>query len=139
VRLALGDELAASRWRLPAIVDPAAQVAEDVRVGAGTYIGAAVVVQPGARVGPFCIVNTGAIVEHDAGVGAGVHLAPRTCLAGHAEIRCASFVGVGAIVRDRVRIIADVIVGMGAVAVADIADGVVAYGNPARVVRKNQL
>lgn len=135
-RLALGAELIADGWSLPRVVDPIAVVAGDVAIGAGTYVAAGALVQPGARIGAFSIVNTGVVVEHDVLVGDGVHLAPRACLAGHAEVGRGAFVGAGAIVRDRVRIGADAVIGMGAVVVADVEAGVVAHGHPARVIRR---
>jgi len=135
-RLALWQQLAAQGWRFPSIVDPTATVADGVLLGDGCYVAAGAIIQPGVRIGAQAIVNTGVIVEHDCEVGDGVHLSPRACLAGHVSVGRATWIGAGALVRDRVRIGAGVVLGMGAVALRDIPDGMLAYGHPARSIRK---
>jgi len=46
-----------------------------------------------------------------------------------------SLIGVGAIVLPRIKIGADVIVGAGSVVTEDVPDGMVTFGNPAKVRR----
>jgi acetyltransferase-like isoleucine patch superfamily enzyme len=43
----------------------------------------------------------------------------------------------GALIREGVTIGHDVVIGMGSVVTKDIPDGMLAYGNPARVVRNS--
>lgn len=135
-RLALWRELEPQGWRFPVLLDPAAVVADDAEIGAGSYVAAGAIVQPGVRIGAQVIVNSGAIVEHDSRIGDGAHIAPRACLAGHVEIGRGSWIGAGSVVRDRLRIGAGVVIGIGALVLRDVPDGVVAYGHPARVVRE---
>ena len=135
-RLALWCELEPQGWRFPALLDPAAVVADDVEIGAGSYVAAGAIVQPGVRIGAQVIVNSGAIVEHDSRIGDGVHIAPRACLAGHVEVGRGSWIGAGSVVRDRVHIGAAAVIGIGSLVLHDVPDGVVAYGHPARCVRE---
>lgn len=135
-RLTLAAEFGALGWQFPAIVDPDAVVADDVVLGAGSYVAAGAVLQPGAHIGAQTIVNTGAIVEHDCRIAEGVHLCPRVCLAGHVEVGRGAWVGAGAVVRDRVHIGAGALVGIGALVIADVAAGWVVYGHPAGPIRK---
>ncbi|MEO7338761.1 MAG: acetyltransferase [Caldimonas sp.] len=132
-RLALWRELAALGWQFPSVVDAHAVVADDVRIGAGSYLAAGAVVQPGAHIGAQVIVNTAASVDHDGQIGDGVHLAPRCCLAGHVTVGRGTFIGAGSVVRDRVRIGAGSTIGAGSLVLADLPDDVVAFGHPARV------
>lgn len=135
-RLALAAELAAAGWRFPSIVDPRASVAGEAALGEGVYVGVGAVVEPGARIGAQTIVNTGAVVCHDADIGAGGHVCPRVCIGGHAVVGRGAWVGIGAVVRDRATIGEWSLVGAGALVLGSLPAGVVAYGQPARVIRK---
>lgn len=135
-RLALADELAAQGWSFPAIVDARAGVAADVLVGPGCYVAAGAIVEPGVRLGAQAIVNAGAVVCHDVDIGAGVHVCPGVCIGGHAVIGRGAWVGIGAVVRDRARIGAGSLVGAGALVLEEVPEGMVAYGQPARAIRK---
>lgn len=138
-REALSVALSAKGFSLPIIVHPDATVSPTARLGDGCFVAAQAVVQSDACLGPVCIVNTGAIVEHDAEVGAAVHLSPRVCLAGAVRIGSRSWIGAGAVVRDRITIGPDTVVGAGSVVVSAVEAGVVAYGCPARTIRKRDL
>jgi len=48
-----------------------------------------------------------------------------------------SFIGCGAVTLPRIKVGRNVIVGAGAVVTRDVADGKVAFGNPARARRDN--
>ena len=47
-----------------------------------------------------------------------------------------TLIGTGAAVLPRIRIGSDVVIGAGAVVTRDVPDGMLCYGNPARIVRK---
>lgn len=137
-RLALDTMLAAQGWQRPAIVDPTAQVADDVRLGPGCYVAAGAIVEPGSSLGRQVIVNSAAVVCHDGVIGEGVHLCPASCLGGHVQVGPRTWIGIGSVLRDRVRIGADVSIGAGSLVLRDVPNGVVAYGHPARVITKAQ-
>lgn len=137
-RVALWKEMSALGFSFPVIVDPHAVVAAGVAIGAGSYVGAGAIVQPGASLGAQCIVNTGAIVEHDCRVGEGVHLCPRSCLAGHTIVGRGAWIGAGAIVRDRANVGENAFVGIGALVLANVDDDMLAYGHPAKSIRKTK-
>ena len=113
-------------------------VASSAQIGEGSILNLGSVVAPNCSVGKCCFINTSAILSHDCTLGNYSVLSPNITVGGHAKIGSRSFVGLGACIRDRVRIGDDVIVGMGAVVTHDIEDGVVVYGNPARIVRRNE-
>lgn len=127
-----------SQGHTPATVaHPAAYVAKTVRPGVGSQILAGSVIGVDVQMGDACIVNTSASIDHECRLGDGVHVGPGATIAGCVWIGSFSFVGAGATVLPRIRIGNDCIIGAGSVVTCDIPDGVVAYGNPARVVRKN--
>lgn len=135
-RLALQDELAAAGYDLPAAVHPRAYVAGDARIGPGSQVLAMAVVGAGAQIGAACIVNTAASVDHECVLEDGVHIAPGASIAGLVHVGRGAFVGTGASIIPRVRVGAQTTIGAGAVVVRDIPAHSIAYGNPARVIRR---
>lgn len=135
-RLRLSNVVRAKGFRLVTAIHPQAVVAADVAIGPGTVIVAGAVVNPGSRIGENAIINTGAIVDHECVVEDGVHIGPGAHLGGKVTVGRGAWVGIGAIVRDRVRVGAHSIIGAGAVVLNDIPDGVVAYGVPAKVIKR---
>jgi sugar O-acyltransferase (sialic acid O-acetyltransferase NeuD family) len=119
-------------------VHPSSCVARDVIVGEGTVIMAGVVVNTGSKIGPFCIMNTSCSVDHDCNLGEYSSLAPGVVTGGQVVIGAFSAIGIGATVIHRVQIGEQTVIGAGATVTKDIADHVVAYGTPARVIRARQ-
>jgi UDP-N-acetylbacillosamine N-acetyltransferase len=135
-RLRLAERVTGIGFELVTVIHPAATVAPDVEVGVGTVIAAGAVVNPGSRIGDNVIVNTGATVDHHCVIGRGAHICPGAHLGGSVTVGELAWVGLGAAVRNQVTIGAGTTVGVGAAVVGDLPAGVVAYGVPARVVRR---
>ena len=112
-------------------------LASDSSVGDGTILHAGSVVSSRCSIGKSCLINKKAMIEHDNSVGDYCVFCPYVVTGGHVSVGNGCFVGLGACIRDRVKIGHDVIIGMGAVVTHDIEDGVIVYGNPARVIRPN--
>lgn len=137
-RLRLSEFATGKGFTLATAVHPKATVAAGVRIGEGTLVVAGAVVNPGAVIGGNVIVNTSASVDHDCVIEDGAHICPGTCLAGDVRVGRAAWVGAGATVVERVRIGAGTTVGAGSLVLEDLPAGVVAYGVPARAVRKDK-
>ena len=121
--------------RVATLVHPRGYVAATATLGVGTQVLVNAAVCADAILGAACIVNTGASVDHECVLGDGVHVGPGARIAGCVHVGHCAFVGAGAVVLPRVRIGANAVIGAGAVVTRDVADGVVSFGNPARVVR----
>lgn len=117
------------------IIHPSAIISSFATLGQGNVLLHRVVVQAETRIGDHVIVNTGAQVDHDCTIGDFVHLAPGAILSGNVEVGVGAFIGTGAIIIPGKKIGAWSVIGAGAVVINDIPDGVVAVGNPARVLR----
>ena len=137
LRKQIFDRVAACGYILPTVVDPDAVIMKGVSLGDGTVVMPGAVVGTYARVGRNCIINTGAVVEHHCVVHNHVHIAPGAVLSGSVEVGENAFVGTRSCVIQSVRIGDDTTVGAGAVVVSSLPSSVVAYGNPARIVRQN--
>lgn len=120
---------------LATVIHPRASVSRHARVGPGCFVAAQAVVGPNAALGVSVIVNHGAVVDHDVSVADFSHVAPLAALGGGAAIGCRVLVGSGASVLPGVKIGDDIVIGAGAVVVADIAEPGTYAGVPARRVK----
>lgn len=117
-------------------VHPSAVVSRSATLGTGAVVMANAVVNPDAHVGIGAILNTGTIVEHDCHVGDYAHLSPNATMGGASRVGPLAHLGLGAIVLPGISVGASTVVGAGAVVIADLDDGVVAVGVPARAIRR---
>ena len=118
------------------VVHPSACVHPSAKIGRGTVIFAGAVVQPDAVIGEHVIVNTGATIDHDCIVGDFAHLAPGVHLAGSVQVGEGAFLGIGSAAIPGVKIGRWSTLGAGAVAIRDLADGAVAVGVPAKILKQ---
>lgn len=120
-------------------IHPSAQIGARVVMGGGTLVVAGVVVNADADIGVNVILNTGATVDHDCQIGAHVHISPGVHLAGRVIIGEMTHVGIGAVVLPNLRIGRNSIIGAGAVVRDDVPDNVIVVGNPARILKQNEV
>jgi len=120
----------------PIVQHPSALISDHTRIGVGNVFCAGSIVIVGSIIGQFCIVNTSATVDHDCLLGDFVHVAPGVNLCGSVSVGDRTLVGVGTSVRPGITIGSDTIIGAGSVVVSDIPSGVMAHGNPCRVVKE---
>lgn len=130
--------LMAQNERLVIARHPRAIVAPDVLIGPGTVICAGVVVNPGSAIGANVILNTGCTIDHHNTIGDHAHIAPGVHLGGDVHIGSGTLVGIGATVIPQRSVGAWSAIGAGSVVTKNMADGVMAAGNPARVIRTIQ-
>lgn len=105
-------------------------------VGKGTFMAANVVINPLAKIGTGCIINTGAIIEHECIIDDFAHIAPGAVLAGNVKVGKRSFIGANSVVKQGVIIGNDVIIGAGSVVLKDVIDGRTMVGNPAKRLQR---
>jgi UDP-N-acetylbacillosamine N-acetyltransferase len=118
------------------LVHPRATVAPDVRLGAGSVVMAGAVINAGSVIGEHVIMNTAAVVEHECAIGDGVHVGPGVRLAGRVTVGRGTWLGIGTVVVDRVRIGSGSVIGAGSLLLGDVGDCTVAFGAPAKAIRK---
>lgn len=136
IRRRLWQSLKQMGFHIPIIMDPSAVAAIGVTIGAGTFVGKRVVLNTGVRIGSCAIINTGALIEHDTWVDNFAHISPGTVLCGQVRVGEDSHVGAGSVVRQQISIGKKVLIGAGSVVVSDLENGVTAFGNPCRVVKR---
>lgn len=120
---------------IPAIIDVSAQIAEDVQINEGCFVGKGAIINSDTAIGRMCIINTGAIVEHDCNIDEFSHIAVGTVLCGNVKVGRASFIGANATVIQGRTIGNACIIGAGAVVRRDLEDNGMFYGNDVVNVR----
>jgi acetyltransferase EpsM len=118
------------------VIHPRATIADSCTVGAGTVVFAGVAINPDSSLGCNVIVNTSASIDHDNVLGDHVHVSPGVHCGGTVTIGEGTHVGIGASVRNNIEVGAWSVIGAGAVVVRHLPAQVVAYGVPARVMRR---
>ena len=140
VHLAIGsislrdDLIKAISVEYVSITHPTAIISAASQIGVGSFIGPGTVVNANASIGAHAIINSRAVVEHDCRIDTNVHIAPGAVLGGGVCVGSNTLVGVNATVKPNVEIGANCVVGAGAVVVADVCDGQVVAGVPARPI-----
>ncbi|PYV16464.1 MAG: transferase [Acidobacteria bacterium] len=115
-----------------------AYVHPTVELGPGTVVFAGAVVQPDARIGSHCIINTCATIDHDCVLKDFVHIAPGVNLAGGVLLEEGVFIGIGSAIIPQASVGGWTVVGAGGVVDGDLAAQLLAVGVPARPIRKRE-
>lgn len=117
-------------------IHPKSVIAKGVNIGKGTVVMAGAIINSDAVVGEHCIINTKSSVGHDTTISDFVTISPNSTLAGDVKIGESSIVAMNSAVLEKRTIGRDTLIGAGATVVNDIGSGVLAYGTPAREIRK---
>ena len=125
-----------TRFHIPTLIHPSAQIAEDAKLEEGCYVGAFVNLDPACTIGAFSIINKFVNVSHDAKIGNGCHVSVGSIVAGNCIIDDFAFLGIGTRVIPHVHIGSRSIIGAGAVVVRDIESDATAVGCPARIIKR---
>ena len=119
------------------LVHPKAHLGTNVHIGEGVLISPGAVIAPNACLDDFCTINRGVSIGHDAQIGKYTRIGPSVALAGGTRIGDKCNIGIGACVLDHVKIGDWSVIGAGAVVTKNLPEEVIAYGVPAKVIRKN--
>ena len=120
-----------------AVLDPTAVLPRSLRVGAGSYVNAGVVIGGMSMLGEGVFVNRAASLGHHTLLADYVTIGPGATLAGNINIGANSIVGAGATIFPHVRIGENCVVSAGSVVRKDMPDATMVVGNPAKPMRYN--
>lgn len=111
-------------------------VGYQTKINSGTIICAEATLTCDISIGQHVIINNNATINHDCLIEDFVTIGPGVNIGGRVTIGEASFIGIGTIVVQDVKIGKKSFIGAGSVVVKDIPDGVLAFGTPAKPVRR---
>jgi sugar O-acyltransferase (sialic acid O-acetyltransferase NeuD family) len=123
--------------RLAQVIDGSALVSSTSSIEPGVIVAPLCSISSNARLMRNSSINTMSIIGHDVSIGRHSVISSMVNMGGACTVGESSYVGMGALVKEGVNIGSNTIIGMGSVVYNDIPDGMIALGNPARVVRSN--
>ena len=116
-------------------VHPTVSIGRNTKLGVGIVLTAGVIVSPECVISDFCILNTGAQLEHNCFMGEFSHLSAGSVTGGVVRIGKFSTITLNVTIVDRIDIGENTVVGSGAVVLKSLPDNVLAYGNPAKIIK----
>jgi sugar O-acyltransferase (sialic acid O-acetyltransferase NeuD family) len=119
-------------------IHPNVSIGRNVKLGKGVVMMAGVIVNPDSIVGDFCILNTGAQLEHNCTMEEFALLSAGSITGGKVRIGKYSAITLGVTIIDRINIGENTVVGSGSLVLNDLPDNVLAYGNPAKIIRTRE-
>lgn len=117
---------------------PSVIIGDNVNVGAGVVAMAGVILNPKAKIGNFAFLATGAQIEHDCVIEDFASVSAGSILGGYVHVKKYAAITLGVTIVDRVSIGENSVIGSGSLVTKSIPSNVLAYGNPAKVMRKRE-
>jgi len=120
-------------------------ISETSHVSSNSHVGAGVIINPmccisgQTTISDFVFINRGVLIGHHTYIGEFTTINPGANIAGNIVIGKDCQIGMGALVLDGVTIGEGSIIGAGSVVTKDVPPGVIAYGNPCKVIRECNL
>jgi sugar O-acyltransferase (sialic acid O-acetyltransferase NeuD family) len=120
-------------------VHPSATMSREVNLGQGALVMAKCYVGLNTKVGEGAVIATNSIFEHDGTMGEYSTLGAGTTTGGHVHLGICTAVCLGVTINHGMKVGDHTVIGSGSVVINDIPSGIVAYGSPARVVRRRAV
>ncbi len=120
------------------LIHPSAIISDTAIYNKGLFIEPASVVTSFTQIGFGVTINRGVTIGHHCRIGDFVTINPGVHIAGHCAIGNDVQIGIGSVVFDHVSIGAGTVIGGGSVVTKDMPSGVVAWGNPCKVVKTSR-
>jgi sugar O-acyltransferase (sialic acid O-acetyltransferase NeuD family) len=116
-------------------IHPSVIVGDNVKLGNGVVAMAGVIFNPKSSIGDFTFYATGAQIEHDCIIEPYASISAGSILGGHVHIKTLAAITLNVTIVDRVSIGMNTVIGAASLVTKPIEDNVLAYGNPAKVIR----
>lgn len=116
-------------------IHPSVIVGDNVKLGNGVVAMAGVIFNPKSVIGDFTFYATGAQIEHDCIIEPYASVSAGSILGGHVHIKTLAAITLNVTIVDRVSIGINTVIGAASLVTKPIGDNLLAYGNPAKVIR----
>ncbi len=137
-RMTLLSKIKADGISTPTIIHPDVHIPTSTIVGKGVVIQVGCYISVGVTIKDYVLLQPQCAVGHDCILEEGSVISTFDSIAGAARIGKSTYIGMSVAVKELVSIGDYSIIGMGSVVFKDVPDEVIAIGNPARVMKKNE-
>jgi len=116
-------------------IHPSVVIGNTTEIGVGIIAMAGCIFNPKAKIGNFTFFATGAQVEHDNTIHDFSSISAGSITGGHVILGKFSAITLGVTILDRIEIGENTVIGAGSLVIKSLPDNVLAYGNPAKIIR----
>lgn len=137
-RETLYNKLKANNVALATLIHPTAEVSQSAIIGEGTIVSTRSFISSNTVIAKNVMVEVNTIIGHDIKIEDNSVISSCSVIGGGTHIGKNSFIGMSCSIKEDIEIGDYCIVGMGSCVFKDIDDNLVAMGNPARAIRRNE-
>lgn len=138
IREELYNQILNFGYTLTTLIDPTAIISDTANIGKGVIIFSNSLLASNVKIADNVVIQPLVILGHDIQIGKHSVISSMVSPGGGDIIGERTYIGMGAKIKEKVQIGNDVIISIGSIVHTDIEDGLIAVGNPARVVRRNE-
>jgi len=138
IRKTLYEKVTNEGYNLATLIPPQIYIPESAEILPGSTINIYSSISCNVKIGANVYIQPHTLIGHDCTIEDHSVISPSVAVAGNCFIGKCSYVGMGVQVKEKTKIGASSIIGMGSVVLNDIPENVIALGNPARVIRRNE-
>jgi sugar O-acyltransferase (sialic acid O-acetyltransferase NeuD family) len=117
------------------VIHKGLDVSKTSKLGRGLLINSKVSIAAHTTIGDFVSINRHVSIGHHTRIENYCSINPGVNIAGNVVISEGATIGMGSNILNQVKIGKNTVIGAGSVVTKDIPDGVVAYGNPCKIIR----
>ena len=121
------------------LIHQKSSISSTANLGKGVMINDNTSISAHTTIGNYVSLNRNASIGHHTIIEDFVNINPGATIAGHVTIGKGTKIGMGAMVLDHIHIGKNSVIGAVSVVTKDIPDNVIAYGNPCKIIRENEV
>lgn len=120
-------------------IHPSVIIGNNVTIGVGVVAMAGCIFNPQSKIGDFTFFATGAQIEHDCTIHEFASVSAGSIMGGYVELGRFSAITLGVTLLDRIKIGENTVVGAGSLVLKSLPSNVLAYGNPANIIKGRDI
>jgi len=137
-RKKLAEKVTSNEYILSTLIHPNVYIPDSTTIGEGVVICSNAYISCDVTIGNNAYIQPNALVGHNTIIGNNSVISPSVNIAGACQIGCNTYIGMNACVKEETHIGDDTIIGIASVVIRDIPSEMIALGNPARPMKKNE-
>ncbi|XFA99092.1 NeuD/PglB/VioB family sugar acetyltransferase [Candidatus Izemoplasma sp. B36] len=138
VRKKLYNRIKENGYKLTSLVHPKSRLSKNSNIGAGVIVGFGSYISCNVTIKENTLIMPLTSIGHDTNIGSNSVISSYVSVGGNSVIGSQTFMGMGVQVIQNSNIGSNSIVSIGSVVTRDIDNDVIALGNPARAIRRNE-